>query len=100
MNGDFVGYCENETHIYYEGEKIGLTTFEYKGCWNCRYFNFNRERYMYVEDASLIYGVSEKTIRRWCKNGKLDATLCKRGRFTDGNIGGPNKRWLIEKAKE
>ena len=99
MNENFVGYCFNKTHNEFRDEKIDEYTFSYKGCWNCDFFCLNEERYMYVEEASLLYGVSQKTIRTWCKNGKIDASLCKRDRFEYGSIGGPNKRWLIEKTK-
>ena len=36
---DLLGKCSNPTHIQYKGEEISEETFEYKGCWNCEFFD-------------------------------------------------------------
>jgi len=101
LNGEYVGYCENETHVERKGADINADTFGYKGCWNCPWFELNTELYMYVKEASEKYGVSETTIRRWCNNKKLNAKLCVRIRYDESNcFFGSNKIWLIKKARK
>jgi len=70
------GKCLNETHIKHKGEEISEETFEYKGCWNCEYFEYGDNfPYYDVEETSQLIGVSKSTIRRWIKKGKLAGKL-------------------------
>lgn len=67
-----LGKCSNLTHINYKGEEISEETFEYKGCWNCGYFEYGDDfPYYDVEETSHQLGVSKSTIIRWIKKGKL-----------------------------
>lgn len=71
-----LGTCNNLTHQKYKGEKISLETFEYKGCWNCHYFERDANfPYYDVKEAPKILGKSKSTIIRWIKNNKLDGNL-------------------------
>ena len=95
---EFIGICNHEIHIEKNKQSIYLDTFSYKGCWNCQYFKFNINNYMFVNEASKIYGVSESTIRNWCKNRRIEAQLCKRTRYDKSEIFlGSNKIWLIKR---
>ena len=70
------GKCLNETHIKYKDEEISEETFEYKGCWNCEYFEYGDGfPYYDVKEASQQIGVSKSTIIRWIKKGKLSGKL-------------------------
>jgi hypothetical protein len=95
-----IGECTNVSHIEHKGDLISLDTFIYKGCWNCRWLSFNDDEYMFVKEASAMYGVSEATIRNWCQNGKLNAKLCVKVRSSSGFFCGPNKIWLIQKKNK
>lgn len=88
-----VGRCSNSTHTKHSTEHIDLSTFEYKGCWNCRHFTREEGAFITVSEASEKHNVSKTTIRRRCKSGELDAYLCEKGRkiFQLGS----NKLWLI-----
>ena len=95
-----IGECTNVSHIEHKGDLISLDTFIYKGCWNCRWLSVNDDDYMYVKEASAMYGVSEATVRNWCQNGKLNAKLCVKVRCSSGFFCGPNKIWLIHKESK
>lgn len=70
------GKCLNEIHIKHKSEEISEETFEYKGCWNCEYFEYGDNfPYYDVEEASQQIGVSKSTIIRWIKAGKLSGRL-------------------------
>jgi predicted DNA-binding transcriptional regulator AlpA len=74
-----VGYCEHEYHP----QAISQGTFEYKGCWTCwNYFQRDEEKWIYIDtnEAAQKYGVSQKTIYRWIRLGKLKARLFVMGR--------------------
>jgi len=92
-----VGHCSNETHAEKKGDYITLDTFSFKGCWNCQFFTLD-EDFMTTKEASEHYKVSRNTIRRWCKNKKLNAFLCCQQRFGEHPffMGSP-KIWLIKK---
>ncbi len=64
-----MGYC-NHHEMNVDEEKLGE-----KGCWSCHYFGLN-PKYKDVYGASLALGVSESTIRRWIRIGKLKGYLC------------------------
>jgi len=85
------GYCE------YHKEKIDESTFEWKGCWKCHYFikgeNF---KYYTVKEASRMLGISENTVRRWIKIGKLEGRLFEQGR-SESRTSFPLKIYFIEK---
>lgn len=94
---EYVGRCQNETHVEIKGDGISLDTFAYKGCWLCPYFELDINKFMYVYQASEKYNVSEETIRRLCRNGKLKAYKCVRERYPEGNcFSGSNIIWLIQ----
>ena len=96
---EFIGHCDNETHVEHKGDNIDIDTFSYKGCWACQYFTLNSDHYMYTRDASKKYDVSEGTIRRWCREGKLDARLCVRERYEGNRLFlASNKIWIIKKV--
>lgn len=86
-----VGICSNPTHVEFCGEEIDDCTFGYKGCWNCHFFELDFEKFMYVHIAAYQYDVSESTIRRWCRIGKINAEKYETKRFFNG----PPKIWLI-----
>ncbi|MGQ4876764.1 MAG: helix-turn-helix domain-containing protein [Promethearchaeia archaeon] len=70
MNNNIIGYCS------YHGYNINEKEFEYKGCWNCHYFEKkNSFPYYNVKEASEILKVSRNTIINWIKKGKLNAKL-------------------------
>ena len=92
---NYIGWCENETHIERKGDGIELETFEYKGCWNCQYFKRNTEEVMMVKEAADKYKVSKSTIRRWCRIGKLQCYLCEKQRF-GGSFDGSSRLWIIK----
>lgn len=97
MNNEKIGLCHNETHKQHKGNKISLSTFKYKGCWNCPHFQYDTNVYITVKKASKIYNKSQSTIRRWCKNGKLNAELYVKERYQAMNSwNGSNKIWLIK----
>ncbi len=93
---EYVGQCSNETHIEKKGEDLELETFEYKGCWNCRWFTLNEKHYMSIEQAAKEYGKSKSTIRQWCREGTIEAKLCKKERYGFGST----QKWIIKKQKE
>jgi len=95
-----IGECTNISHIEHKGSFVSLDTFIFKGCWNCQWLSFNDDEYMFVKEASAMYGVTEATVRNWCKNGKLNAKLCVKVRYSSGFFLGPNKIWLIQKKKQ
>ena len=92
------GKCHNETHIKYKGEDISEEIFEYKGCWNCEYFEYgNKFPYYDVEEASQQIGVSKSTIIRWIKKGKLAGKL-----FIMGEpkfVWGSRKKYYLNKKE-
>ena len=64
-----MGYC-NHHEMNVDEETLGA-----RGCWNCHYFRLN-SKYKDVYGARLTLGVSESTIRRWIRIGKLKGYLC------------------------
>ncbi len=65
-----MGYCD-----YHEMNVDEETSGARGGCWSCPYFSLN-SKYEDVHGASLALGVSESTIRRWIRIGKLKGHLC------------------------
>lgn len=43
--------------------------------------------YITTEEMAIIYNVSEETVRRWCKKGKINAKKI-------------DRRWFIKKDEE
>jgi len=71
------GYCR------YHETSIDESTYKWKGCWGCYHFARGKDYpYVTVYEASEIFNVSENTIRRWIKKGKLKAHLFEQGRHT------------------
>jgi excisionase family DNA binding protein len=85
------GYCDLHKEPVDEG------TYEYKGCWGCYHFHRGKDfPYMSVTEASEELGVSESTIRRWIRKGKLKGRLFVQGRYSFGSLPSPPK-YHIEK---
>jgi len=85
-----IGYCSNETHIKHKGKEINEESFEYKGCWNCIYFErVSNFPYYDVEEISELLCVSKNTIRRTINKGKLEGRLFRRQehKFKYGGMG-------------
>ena len=81
-----IGKCSSLTHNKYKGEDISEGTFEYKGCWGCSDFEYNKDfPYYDTEEASKILNKSQSTIRNWIKKGKLEGKLFMKGRSSDYN---------------
>jgi hypothetical protein len=84
------GYCK------YHEEEINESTFEWKGCWKCPYFIKGKNfKYYTVAEVGRILGISESTVRRWIKIGKLKGRLFEQRRFT-GNVAA-RRIYFIEK---
>jgi hypothetical protein len=82
---DGFGYCD------FHEEPVDEGTYEYKGCWGCYHFHEGKDfPYMSVMEASKELGVSESTIRRWIKKGKLKGILFEQLRYT-GDLPAPRK---------
>jgi hypothetical protein len=75
MNDDsyIIGRCEYE---YHPGP-ITQDEYEHEGCWTCRdHFSESEDSpYIHTAEASLIFGVSKRTICLWTRQGKLKARL-------------------------
>ncbi len=69
-----VGYCRKH------GRPVLARQFEYKGCWHCREHFSQSNEYVYVCDAAQILNISEATVRKWIRTGKLPGRLFVRGR--------------------
>jgi hypothetical protein len=86
-----VGECTNPDH---SGD-IREEEFEYKGCWLCLYFKSN-DVLVSSGVAAGIYNVSESTIIRWIKKGKIKGRLYERVR--KGGFENP-KRYFVENPR-
>lgn len=89
---DFLGYC----HYKYHNQEVDWDMFEWKGCWTCWQYFKSYDGWMTVREAAEKYNVSQKTIYRWIKNGKLDATKAIMGRR---NSDFPKQIWVIWESK-
>jgi len=85
-----VGYC------HYHDTQIDLDTFAWKGCWTCHHFDWSDFPFLTVDEACKIYGVSRKTIYRWIKAGKLEASLLEMGR---GIAAVPRRIYVIQPSQ-
>jgi excisionase family DNA binding protein len=84
------GYCD------FHEEQIDEKTFEWKGCWKCYHFIEGKKfPYYTVKEVSKMLGISESTVRRWIKSGKLKGRLFEQGRFT-GDVAA-SRIYFIEK---
>jgi len=64
-------------------EIIEEVNYRYKGCWGCQHFEFSETfPYLFVSEAAEELMVSESTIRRLIKKGKLEGELFKQQRTT------------------
>ena len=71
------GFCDLHEEITDE------FTYRYKGCWGCQHFEFGQTfSYLFVSEAAVELMVSESTIRRLIKKGKLDGELFEQQRIT------------------
>jgi len=85
-----LGYCD--LHEEYVDED----TYEWKGCWGCLHFRFGKDfPYMFVDEVSEGLGVSESTVRRWVRKGKLRGKVFRQVRRTQ-SLPSPDK-YHIEK---
>jgi len=67
-----------------------------KGCWGCHHFEYGKSfPYVFVSEASSELGVSESTIRRWIKSGRLQGEKFVKVRQTASPV---PKKYHIEKA--
>jgi len=72
-------------------DSVDEGTYEWKGCWGCYHFREGEDfPYMSVGEASSDVGVSQSTVRRWIKAGKLEGRLFRQGRRT-GDLPSPKK---------
>jgi hypothetical protein len=71
------GFCDLHEELTDE------VTYRYKGCWGCQYFEFGQVfPYLFVSEAAEELQVSESTVRRLIKKGKLDGELFEQQRIT------------------
>ena len=69
------GYCS------YHDEEVDENTYKWKGCWSCYHFSEGDGfPYVSIPVASGELGVSESTVRKWIKEGRLEGYLFERGR--------------------
>lgn len=84
-NRDGFGYCGLHQ------ESVEEETYRWKGCWGCRYFEFGQGfPYVDVSEAAERLQISESTIRRLIKKGKLEGELFEQQRYT-GSLPAPSK---------
>jgi len=77
----------------YHEEPIDESKYKWKCCWGCYHFREGKDfPYTFMSLVSEELGVSESTVRRWIKKGKLKCYLFKCRRYTV-----PPKKYHIEK---
>ena len=93
---DGFGWCE------YHDDIVDVSTYEYKGCWGCHYFIYGKNfPYYFVKDVAEMFNVSESTVRRWIRQGKLDGILFKQiRRPPPGVIPAPRKYHIPKESLE
>lgn len=89
------GYCD------LHDRSVNKSEFKYKGCWGCHHFS-RGDKFLYVtvKEASNILDVSESTIRRWIKKGKLEGYLFKQIRSPKGGLPAPNTYFIKRESVE
>lgn len=71
------GYCDHHEEVTEE------VTYRYKGCWGCQHFEFGKTfPYIFVLEVAEKLKVSESTVRRLIKKGKLEGELFEQQRRT------------------
>ena len=71
------GYCDLHEELTDE------VTYRYKGCWGCQHFEFGQTfPYLFVSEAAHELKVSESTVRRLIKKGKLEGEVFEQQRKT------------------
>ena len=92
------GYCSHERH---SNEEIHVSTFEWKGCWNCYHFSPGDEYDLLdIKQVAEILNVSSSKVRSLIRKGELEAELFERGRdmtLDGGLILGARKKYFIRK---
>ncbi len=92
------GYCSHERHC---NEEIHVSTFEWKGCWNCFHFNPGDEYDLLdIKQVAEILNVSSSKVHSLIRKGELEAELFERGRdmtLDGGLILGARKKYFIRK---
>ncbi len=92
------GYCSHERH---SNEEIHVSTFEWKGCWNCYHFNPGDEYDLLdIKQVAEILNVSSSKVRSLIRKCELEAELFERGRdmtLDGGLILGARKKYFIRK---
>ena len=86
------GYCDLHEELTDE------VTYRYKGCWGRQHFEFGQTfPYLFVSEASKELQVSDSTVRRWIKRGKLDGELFEQQRKTH-SLPAPAKYHISKKS--
>jgi hypothetical protein len=90
------GYCSHGLH---QEEEINVSTFKWKGCWNCHHFIRGDEYDLLdVHEVTEILNVSSSKVRSLIRKGKLEADLFERGRDVNeyGNLFlGARKKYYV-----
>ena len=91
---DGFGWCEYHEEVIEEG------TYEYKGCWGCHYFVYGKNfPYYFVKEVAEMFNVTESTVRRWIRQGKLEGILFEQIRYT-GWTPAPRKYHIPKESLE
>lgn len=62
-------------------EAISEQEYEYKGCWKCHHLNIGSKfPYVTTSEAACELKVSESTIRRWWRQGRIKGRIFERQR--------------------
>ncbi len=72
---DCFGWCD------LHDDTVSEYTYEYKGCWSCYHFGEgNRFPYVSTREAACELKVSESTVRRWLRQGRISGRIFERER--------------------
>ena len=75
-----------------------MDMLRYKGCWGCQHFEFGQTfPYLFVSEAAHELKVSESTIRRLIKKGKLEGELFEQQRKTH-SLPSPSKYHISKES--
>jgi hypothetical protein len=86
------GFCDLHEELTDE------VTYRYKGCWGCQHFEFGQTfPYLFVSEAAHKLRVSESTVRRLIKKGKLEGELFEQQRTTH-SLPSPSKYHISKKS--
>jgi excisionase family DNA binding protein len=89
------GYCE------YHGRQVNENEYRWKGCWGCLHFRRGKDfPYMDVSEVSKRLKVSENTVRKWIKEGKLEGEIFRQGRKSYQHLPSPPKYHIKKESVE